>query len=100
MDKIHQLSDQNGGDAGEVALFGVGRFVFFENQLFHAFSYEVALWSVGGCISAVEQVWYLFFGYMGKMMIQERFCDERLRAGETSWTSCRKRHWKRILSFQ
>eukprot|EP01116_Phalansterium_solitarium_P005927 TRINITY_DN1821_c0_g1_i1.p1 TRINITY_DN1821_c0_g1~~TRINITY_DN1821_c0_g1_i1.p1 ORF type:complete len:399 (-),score=106.79 TRINITY_DN1821_c0_g1_i1:135-1331(-) len=43
VDRVKQMSDFQGGDAGEVAPFGVGGF-------------ETALWSVGGCIAAVDAV--------------------------------------------
>lgn len=43
VEKVKQLSDANGGDAGELALVGAG-------------SYEIALLSAGGAITAVDAV--------------------------------------------
>ncbi|WML31753.1 class II histone deacetylase [Neobacillus sp. OS1-32] len=43
IDKVKELSDANGGDAGEIAIVGVG-------------SYEIALLSAGGALTGVDAV--------------------------------------------
>ena len=70
VEKVKQLSDTNGGDAGELALVGIG-------------SYEIALLSAGGAITGVDAV------MEGTV--------QNVYALTDPWPSCRKGSWYGFL---